>query len=60
MKLSHSILLSTTLFACIAAKEDVDFVDTETDGDSEAALKCDACRIIAQKVSLSCMNTDFV
>lgn len=33
------------------AKEDVDFVDTESAGDNEAALKCDACGIVAEKVS---------
>ena len=58
MKLPHNILFSATLFVCIMAKKDLDFIDTDPNGDGEAALKCDACTIIIQKVSLIYM--DFV
>ncbi|KAG0720238.1 hypothetical protein GWK47_048910 [Chionoecetes opilio] len=51
MKLPHNILLSATFFVCIIAKGDLDFIDTESNGDSQTALKCDACRIIAEKFS---------
>lgn len=49
MKVQCNILFSATLFVCIMAKENLDFVDTEPTGDNEAALKCDACKIVTQK-----------
>lgn len=57
MKVPYNILFSATLFVCIMAKEDLDFVDTEPARDNEAALKCDACRIVTEKVSLSSIET---
>lgn len=49
MKLPHNLLLSATLYMCIMGKEDVDFIDTESTQDKEAAQKCDACTIVARK-----------
>ena len=45
-----SLLLVVTLSAAGASVGDVDSVDTEF-VDSEAALKCDACVLVAAKVT---------
>ncbi|XP_050707092.1 uncharacterized protein LOC126992403, partial [Eriocheir sinensis] len=49
MKLPHNLLLSATLYMCIMGKEDVDFIDTESTQDKEAAQKCDVGTIVARK-----------
>ncbi|KAG7155627.1 putative marginal zone B- and B1-cell-specific protein-like, partial [Homarus americanus] len=49
MKTSRFFMLFLALWVCTSAEGDVDFVDTDSDEDTEVALKCDACRIVASK-----------
>ncbi|XP_071530206.1 marginal zone B- and B1-cell-specific protein-like [Panulirus ornatus] len=49
MKIPHLSWIFVALCLCVRAEGDIDFVDTETEEDAEAALKCDACKIVASK-----------